>query len=280
MNQRLKNYIKIYITTIVLVVIFDSIGTLQFDIGVGQIVILPMVFLIITGSMLGPQIINFFTENETKISGNLVLMTLAPFMAKMGISAGANLPKLVAVGPALILQEFGNLATILFSLPLALLLGLKKESIGACYSINRDSNLALTTDIYGPDAPETKGTFGVYIVGSALGTIFVSLLSSIIASWNVFHPLALGMASGVGSGVMMSASTGTLGGIYPEFAEDIILMGGASDMLTGITGVYMAVFVALPFTKWLYNVLEPKIGIDARERRKAEKLFVKGEANQ
>lgn len=48
-------------------------------------------------------------------------------MAKMGISAGGNLAKLVAVGPALLLQEFGNLGTILLSLPLALLLGLKKK---------------------------------------------------------------------------------------------------------------------------------------------------------
>src|SRR5699024_7212665 len=96
-------------------------------------------------------------------------------------------------------------------------------------------------------------------------------------SWNIFHPLALGMASGVGSGVMMSASTGTLGRIYPEFAEDIILMGGASDMLTGITGIYMAIFVALPFTKWLYNVLKPKIGIEARVTRKTKRTFAKGE---
>lgn len=278
MNHRIKQYAKIYIITLILVVVFDSIGTLQFDVGVGQVVILPMVFLIIAGSILGPQVLKFFTKEESELGGSLVLITLAPFMAKMGISAGANLPKLVAVGPALILQEFGNLGTILLSLPLALLLGLGKEAIGACYSINRDSNLALTTDIYGPDAPETKGTFGVYIVGSVVGTIFISLLSSIVASWNIFHPLALGMASGVGSGVMMSASTGTLGKIYPEFAEDIILMGGVSDMLTGITGIYMAVFVALPFTKWLYSVVEPKIGVEARTARKAKRTLVKGEA--
>lgn len=277
MKLRIKQYAKIYFVTLILVVIFDSVGTLQFDVGAGQVVILPMVFLIIAGSILGPQVLKFFTKEESELGGSLVLITLAPFMAKMGISAGANLSKLVAVGPALLLQEFGNLATILFSLPLALLLGLGKEAIGACYSINRDSNLALTTDIYGPDAPETKGTFGVYIVGSVVGTIFIGLLSSIVASWNIFHPLALGMASGVGSGVMMSASTGTLGRIYPDFAEDIILMGGVSDMLTGITGIYMAVFVALPFTKWLSSILEPKIGIEARAARKAKRTLAKGE---
>ncbi|MFR2691585.1 MAG: DUF3100 domain-containing protein [Enterocloster bolteae] len=32
------------------------------------------------------------------------------------------------MGPALILQEFGNLGTIFISLPIALLLGLKKGS--------------------------------------------------------------------------------------------------------------------------------------------------------
>ena len=178
----------------------------------------------------------------------------------LGISSGANLAKLVSVGPALLLQEFGNLGTILLSMPLALLLGLKKESIGACYSINRDSNLGLTTDIFGPDAPETKGTFAVYIVGSVIGTVFISILASVVASWNIFDPIALGMASGVGSGSMMTAAAGTLGEIYPQQAENIMIMGGASDMLTGITGIYMGTFVGLPLAKKLYAILEPKIG--------------------
>ena len=74
-------------------------------------------------------------------------------------------------------------------MPLALLLGLKKESIGACYSINRDSNLGLTTDIFGPDAPETKGTFAVYIVGSVIGTVFISILASVFQKIHGLYPL-------------------------------------------------------------------------------------------
>lgn len=134
-------------------------------------------------------------------------------------AAGANLSKLVAVGPTLILQEFGNLGTIFISLPIALLLGLKKEAIGACYSINRDSNLGLTTDIYGPDAKETEGTFAVYIVGSVIGTVFISLLAGVVASWNIFHPLAMGMASGVGSGSMLSSAAETLGKSIPHMQK-------------------------------------------------------------
>ena len=134
-------------------------------------------------------------------------------------AAGANLSKLVAVGPTLILQEFGNLGTIFISLPIALLLGLKKEAIGACYSINRDSNLGLTTDIYGPDAKETEGTFAVYIVGSVIGTVFISLLAGVVASWNIFHPhLAMGTGKRVNSGSMLSSAAETLE-IYPHMQK-------------------------------------------------------------
>ncbi len=86
-------------------------------------------------------------------------------------------------------------------------------------------------------------------MGSVIGTVFISVLASIVASWNIFDPIALGMACGVGSGSMMTAAAGTLGEIYPQQAENIMIMGGASDMLTGITGIYMGTFVGLPLTK-------------------------------
>ncbi|WP_227884584.1 DUF3100 domain-containing protein [Enterocloster citroniae] len=74
------------------------------------------------GGILGSDAIRLFNQGESKLGGSLVLAALAPFMAKMGVSAGANLAKLAAVGPALILQEFGNLGTIFISLPIASLL--------------------------------------------------------------------------------------------------------------------------------------------------------------
>ena len=254
-----RKYWKVYAAAVVIAVICDSIGTIKFNVGIGTLTLFPMVFATIIGGMLGPDAFRLFKMPESKLGGSLVLVALAPFMAKMGVSAGANLAKLVAVGPALILREFGNLGTIFISLPLALFLGLKKEAIGACYSINRDSNLGLTTDICGPDAAETRGTFAVYIVGSVIGTVFISILASIVASWGLLHPLALGMASGVGSGSMMTAAAGTLGEVYPQYAEDIMILGGASDMLTGITGIYMGTFIGLPVTRKLYAFLEPKI---------------------
>ena len=255
-----KKYGKVYLIAAILAVICDTIGTVNINIGIGTLTLFPMVFAVIFGGCLGPDALKLFSKEESKIGGELVLVALAPFMAKMGVSAGGNLAKIVEVGPALILQEFGNLGTILVSLPVALLLGLKKEAIGACYSINRDANLGLTTDIYGADAAETRGTFAVYIVGSVIGTVFVTLLVGAVASLNIFHPLALGMASGVGSGSMMTAAAATLGQVYPEYAEDIVIMGGASDMLTGVTGIYMGTFIGLPLTRKLYAFLEPRLG--------------------
>lgn len=265
-----KKYWKVYIIALVLAAICDSIGTLKFDIGIGTLTIFPMVFATVMGGMLGPDAFKLFNTEESKLGGSLVLVALAPFMAKMGVSAGANLAKLVEVGPALILQEFGNLATIFIALPLALVLGLKEEAIGACYSINRDSNLGLTTDICGPEAAETRGTFAVYIVGSVIGAVFTSILVSVVASWGVFHPLALGMASGVGSGSMMTVATGTLGAIYPAYADDIALFGATSDMLTGIDGIYIGTFVGLPLTRWMYKVLEPRLGRLGKKKSKTE----------
>lgn len=264
----IRQYWKVYVVAAIICFVCDNIGTVTLKTGIGTFTFFSLLFATIIGSLLGQDLLKVFSVEESETAGALVLIILGPFMAKMGVSAGANLPSLVSVSPALVLQEFGNLGTIFLSLPLALLLGLKKEAIGACYSINRDSNLGLTTDIYGTDAAETKGTFSVYVVGSIIGTVYISLLANFVASLDLLHPLALGMASGVGSGAMMSAAAGTIAAAYPAWSEQVLLMGSVSDMLTGATGIYMGTFVGLPLTRKLYSWMAPRIG---REKAKEEK---------
>ena len=111
-----QKYWKVYVAAILIAVVCDSIGTIKFNVGIGTLTLFPMVFATIIGGMLGPDAVRLFKAPESKLGGSLVLVALAPFMAKMGVSAGANLAKLVAVGPALILQEFGNLGTIFICL--------------------------------------------------------------------------------------------------------------------------------------------------------------------
>ena len=112
----------------------------------------------------------------------MVIVAICPFIVKLGVNAGASLETVISAGPALLLQEIGNLGTIFLALPIALLLGLKREAIGATHSINRESNLALITDMFGPDSPETRGSLSIYIVGGMIGTIYFGFLASMSAA--------------------------------------------------------------------------------------------------
>ena len=52
-------------------------------------------------------------------------------------------PEVIEAGPALILQELGNLASVLIAMPLAILLGMRREAVGACSSISREPSLGV-----------------------------------------------------------------------------------------------------------------------------------------
>lgn len=258
--ERIKKEYKIYIAAFLILLLAEVIGSFEIPLGPGMIVIFPIFYGIIIGMILGPDVFGFFKKEEVKAASPLVLVAIAPFIVKLGILGGGNVPKLLEVGPALLLQELGNVATVLIALPLALLLGMKREAVGATHSIDRETNLGLISNLYGPASPEMRGTLSVYIIGGLIGTIYIGFLATLIASTGIFHPYALAMASGVGSGIMMASATASLAHIYPTFADDILMLGGASDMLTGLTGIYAAMFIALPLANKLYSVLEPKIG--------------------
>jgi Protein of unknown function (DUF3100) len=268
-SERFKKEYKIYIVAFLILLLAESIGSFEFAVGPGMVLIFPIFYGIIIGLILGPDISGFFKKEEVQAASPLVLIAIAPFIVKLGILGGGNIPKLLEVGPALLLQEFGNIATVLIALPLALLLGLKREAVGAAHSIDRETNLGLISNLYGPSSPEMRGTLSVYIIGGLIGTIFIGFLATMIASMGWFHPYALAMASGVGSGIMMASATASLAHIYPAFADDILMLGGASDMLTGLTGIYAALFIALPLANKLYSILEPRI---ERLRKSKQKI--------
>lgn len=213
-----------------------------------------------------------FKKKEVKAASKLVIVAICPFIAKLGINAGASLETVLSAGPALLFQEVGNLGTIFFALPVALLLGLKREAIGATHSINRESNLALITDMFGPDSPETRGSLSIYVVGGMVGTIYFGFLATMIASLNVFHPYALGMASGVGAGILMASSVASLTLVYPDMATQISALASTSETLSGLTGIYVAIFVGIPLTQKLYELLEPPI---ARLRKEPSEVLTR-----
>lgn len=262
---RLKAEYKIFILAFVFIVIADSIGQIQVPLGSGTLILFPIFYSLIMGVLSGPEVLKIFDKKEVKAASKLVIVAICPFIAKLGINAGASIEVILSAGPALILQEIGNLGTIFLAMPFALLLGLKREAIGATHSINRESNLALITDMFGPDSPETRGSLSIYVVGGMVGTIFFSFLTTIVASLNLFHPYALGMASGVGAGILMASATASLALIYPDMGAELSALASTSETISGITGIYVAIFVGIPLTKKLYQLLEPPIAKLRRE---------------
>lgn len=262
---RLKAEYKIFILAFVFIVIADSIGQIQVPLGPGTLILFPIFYSLIMGVLSGPEVLKIFNKKEVKAASKLVIVAICPFIAKLGINAGASIEVILSAGPALILQEIGNLGTIFLAMPFALLLGLKREAIGATHSINRESNLALITDMFGPDSPETRGSLSIYVVGGMVGTIFFSFLTTIVASLNLFHPYALGMASGVGAGILMASATASLALLYPDMAAELSALASTSETISGITGIYVAIFVGIPLTKKLYQLLEPPIAKLRRE---------------
>lgn len=248
----MKN-VKLHLIALVLVAVSEFIGVINISVGVGKIVFLPMLYAMVFGVLLTPKFFNIAKEKEMDDAGSLIGLTLMLLMAKYGTNIGPTLPKIIAASPALILQEFGNIGTVLLGVPIAVLIGLKREAIGGAHSIAREPNVALIGDKFGLDSEEGQGVLGVYIVGTVFGTIFIGLMASFLAAYTPLHPYSLAMAAGVGSGSMMTAGVGALVAMFPDMQEMITAFGATSNMLSGLDGIYMSLWIALPLSEWLYK---------------------------
>ncbi len=189
-------------------------------------------------------------------------------IALLNFKVGQNIDTILKSGVILILQEVGNLGTILLGVPVAVALGLKRQSVGAAFSLPREGALAIVSERYGLDSEEGKSVMGVFLIGTVLGGIFYSFFSGICATYFHIHPYALAMASGMGSFSMMAGSTGTLTAMYPEMADKILALAGGSSVLITVDGVWMNILVALPLANAFYRFLT---------REKKEKTATKEE---
>ena len=127
--------------------------------------------------------------------------------------------------------------------------------------------MALINNIYGSDSAEARGSLSIYIVGGMVGTIYFGLMASAVAMTGLFHPHALGLASGVGAGIMMASSSASVCAIYPESAETIKALASVGETMAGITGIYINMFLAIPLCDKLYMILEPKLGRFGKEKK-------------
>lgn len=252
---------KIHAGAFLIVVICELIGTRKVQMGPGVLLFLPMLYAMIIGGVLSWPRLKLINLREMNAASAVLGLTTLMLVTKLGVIIGPSLSKVAQSGMALSLQELGHfLGTVVLGLPLALLLGLGRESIGATFSIDREPNIAIISEKYGLNSPEGRGVMSVYICGTLFGAVWLGLLAGYLAALKVFHPYALAMGAGVGSGSMMAAASGAIKAVFPEFTNEILMYAGASNLLTTIIGIYFCLFVSLPVTEYLYKVLSPVLG--------------------
>ena len=169
---------RIHALAFVLTVIAEFIGTKKFSFGPLSFSLFPMLYVLILGAILGiakmiPQ--KMMTEASPYIGISVMMLT-----AKIASTIGPNLGAVVKAGPALILQEFGNLGTAVLALPIAVFVfHMGRAAIGTSFSISRESSLAVVADKYGLDSDEGIGVMGGYITGTVFGTMFNGIFVSL-----------------------------------------------------------------------------------------------------
>lgn len=282
MAKKLLSDWKVHVFVLIFVVVAEFIGirpVVLFD-GMMKFSLLPMLYVLVFGIILALLKV-IPRESMTQASPCIGIATMW-LISKLSTSIGPNLGAILEAGPALILQEFGNLGTIFFSVPIAIFVfKMGRQAVGAGFSNSREGSLALMGSMYGLDSPQGQGVMGAYITGTILGTIFCGILASAIIAIGIFHPYSLAMAAGTGSASMMAAGMGPVIDAYPEMAEQIQAYAGTSNLLSTVDGLYMSLFIGIPLTNWLYKVLKGDERFEAAEKQRAEKraakLAAKGE---
>lgn len=269
----------LHLAVLIIGVISQVIGIRSIPIGIGTILLLPMLFAFALALLLNPNIIGAVKKimpiRRAAAASPLIVIAIMPFIARFGADIGPGIELVIRSGPALLLQEIGNLGTIVLAFPVAVwILKMGRESIGAVHSIAREPNIAIIADRYGLRSPEGTGVLGVYVMGTLFGTFIFAIIASVLSTANVFSIEALAMACGVGSGSMMAACAGALAAANPESAESITALAGSSNLLTYATGMYVSLFVALPMVEWMYRRSHPD---DPRNPRRSAATS-KGEA--
>ncbi len=80
--QRIKNEKKIYLISLVLVLIADGIGEVTLKNWQRSDIFFPVFYAIVLGIMLGPQVLKLIRPAETTAAGKLVLVGICPFIVK------------------------------------------------------------------------------------------------------------------------------------------------------------------------------------------------------
>lgn len=255
-----KNLIYLIVFSLLVIFIAEMIGFQLITIGDIGIGLLPLLFALVITMVLSIPFFRkgilkkVYSKGNVDFAGKYLIIIMLPLMAKYGADVAPKLREILSIGWIFLIQEIGNLGTVVLGLPIALALGLRREAIGSTLGIGREGELAYISEKYTLDSPEGSGVLSMYIFGTLFGSLFFSVMAPIFLNLG-FRVEALAIASGLGSASMMTAASSSLVAIRPELGETIRAFAAASQLLTSFIGTFTMVFLAVPLQRFMYNKL-------------------------
>ncbi|MFM1652855.1 DUF3100 domain-containing protein [Brevibacillus sp. B_LB10_24] len=254
------NFVILLVFALLVITVSEFIGIRSIMLGTIKISFLPLVFAILITMLLGISVFRkgilkrAYSKENVSFSGKYLIFIMLPLMARYGADVAPKIQEILQVGWIFLIQELGHLGTVLIGLPVAILIGLRREAIGATLGIGREGELAYISEKYTLDSDEGRGVLSLYIIGTLFGTLFFSIIAPIMLALG-FKVEALAMSSGVGSASMMTAASSALIAGMPDKADTITAYASASQLLTSFLGTYTMVFLAVPVQRFMYKLL-------------------------
>lgn len=257
--KRKRNFLYLLIFALIVIIFAEMIGFISIPLGKFEIGVLPLVYAILLTMILGIGIFRkgimkkVYSKENVQFASQYLIFIMLPLMARYGADVAPKLQEILQIGWVFIIQELGNLGTVLLGLPVALLIGLRREAIGATLGIGREGELAYISEKYTLESPEGRGVISLYVIGTLFGAMFFSVFAPLLLDLG-FRVEALAMASGVGSASMMTGASSTLVARMPELGETIRAYASASQLLTSFLGTFTMVFLAAPLQRFMYRL--------------------------
>ena len=243
------------------IVVAESIGVRSVPLtGSITITVLPLVFAVVLTMVLGIPawrkgiLRRVYSPRTIGFSGAFLIVIMLPLMARYGADVAPRLAEIVSIGWVFLLQELGNLGTVVLGLPVALLLGLRRHAIGSTLGLGREGELAYISEKYTLNSDPGRGVLSMYLMGTLFGALFFSFFAPVLLGTGL-DVRALAIASGMGSASMMTAASSTLAAQTPDLQDTIVSYAAASQLLTSFIGTYTMVFLAVPLQRAMYNLM-------------------------
>ena len=259
----IKKNILYLLFVVLTITVAELIGFRSIKLGAIKLNFLPLVFALIITMVAGLKVFRkgilakIYTKEHIHFAGKYLIIIMLPLMARYGADVAPRIKEIFSIGWVFLLQEIGNLGTVVLGLPIAILLGLREEAIGSTLEIGREGELAFISEKYGLDSKPGRGVLSMYIFGTLFGTLFFSIVAPIFLSFG-FRPEALAMASGMGSASMMAGASSALAATLPQEAGMISAYAAASQLLTSFLGTFTMIFLAVPLQHFMYRKLTGK----------------------